>query len=109
MANHLQFTDDTIVFLEAKREQVNYLRYILFYFELMSGLKINFSKSSLFGIALHEDIDRFANMLVCKKAFWPSTSLVLPFSDRCLSKMKWDKIIEKCSSRLASWREKLLS
>lgn len=69
VVNHLQFADDTIVFLEAKREQVNYLRYILLCFELMSGLKINFSKSSLFGIALVEDIDRFASMLGCKKAF----------------------------------------
>lgn len=109
LVNHLQFADDTIVFLDAKRDQVNYLRYILLCFKLMSGLKINFSKSSLFRIAIVDDLDMFASMLGYKVASWPTSYLGLPLGDKSRSKSKWDQIIEKCASRLAPWRGKFLS
>lgn len=76
--NHLQIADDTIVFLDAKRDRVNYLRYILLCFELMSGLKINFSKSSIFGIALQEDLEILAKMFGCKNSSWPTNYLGPP-------------------------------
>lgn len=48
-------------------------------------------------------------MLGCKKISWPTSCLGLPLGERSLSKTKWDKIVEKCSSRLAPWKKKLLS
>lgn len=45
----LQYADDTIFFGKASRENVKAIKAILWSFELVSGLKINFSKSS-FGV-----------------------------------------------------------
>ena len=44
----LQYADDTIIFLEHDLQQVKNLKLILFVFEKLSGLKINFHKSELF-------------------------------------------------------------
>jgi hypothetical protein len=45
--SHLQFVDDTILFLEPKVEYIRNAKRILRCFELISGLKINFHKSCL--------------------------------------------------------------
>ena len=45
--SHLQFIDDTILFLEPKMEFLLNTKRILTCFELISGLKINFHKSCL--------------------------------------------------------------
>jgi hypothetical protein len=44
---HLQYADDTVIFLEAKDEYVANLKFILYCFEEMSGLKINFHKNEV--------------------------------------------------------------
>lgn len=45
---HLQFTDDTLLFIPKNTEKlINYKR-LLQYYDLMTGLDLNFSKSSLF-------------------------------------------------------------
>lgn len=44
---HLQFVDDTIIFLPRDDEVVRNYRRLLDYFSLMSGLEINYHKSSV--------------------------------------------------------------
>jgi hypothetical protein len=44
---HLQFADDTMLFIEPRMDYVLNARRILRCFELASGLKINFHKSCL--------------------------------------------------------------
>ncbi|XP_016168518.1 uncharacterized protein LOC107611069 [Arachis ipaensis] len=48
--SYLQFADDTILFCPLEEETVKNYRKILRCFELMSGLSINFDKSSLIPI-----------------------------------------------------------
>ncbi|KAA3478413.1 LINE-1 reverse transcriptase isogeny [Gossypium australe] len=43
--SHLQFTDDTILFLKADEKEVSNVKHILRCFEIFSGLGINFKKS----------------------------------------------------------------
>lgn len=67
MISHLQFTDDTIIFCEAKLEEVMVVKRILRCFELVSGLKINFHKSSICGIGVPEnEMEVFASRLCCR-------------------------------------------
>lgn len=54
MISHLSFTDDTICFMDAKRDQVHNLMFLLKSFESISGLKKNLSKSSMAGIEVHD-------------------------------------------------------
>lgn len=48
--SHLQFADDTIIFCEVVWEEVLTIKRILRCFQLVSSLKINFSKSLMSGI-----------------------------------------------------------
>ena len=46
---HLQFADDILIFCETDIEEVMNIKRILRYFETMSGLKINYHKSTVSG------------------------------------------------------------
>ncbi|XP_028114475.1 uncharacterized protein LOC114312452 [Camellia sinensis] len=47
--SHLQFADDTIIFCKGAKEEVLNIKRVLRCFEVMSGLKINFHKSFVYG------------------------------------------------------------
>lgn len=48
---HLQFADDTLLFVDASLEEVQQLKIILLCFEAITGMKVNLSKSSLMVIS----------------------------------------------------------
>ena len=52
----LQYADDTILCLEDDLEKAKNMKYLLYLFESMSGLKINFNKSEI--IMVTEDLDK---------------------------------------------------
>lgn len=45
---HLQYADDTLIFLKNSEREIVILKLLLMCFEEMSGLKINFDKSEAF-------------------------------------------------------------
>ena len=47
---HLQYADDMILFIEDTAQDITNLKFILFCFEEMSGLRINYNKSEVFVI-----------------------------------------------------------
>ena len=64
--SHLLFADDTIVFCEAKKEDMTYLSWILCWFEAVSGLRINLAKSEIILVGEVEEILEMAVELGCK-------------------------------------------
>ncbi|GKV48490.1 hypothetical protein SLEP1_g55300 [Rubroshorea leprosula] len=50
----LQFADDTVILGRATSENVLMVKAILRWFEIMSGLRINYSKSSIYGLNVKE-------------------------------------------------------
>jgi retron-type reverse transcriptase len=44
---HLQYADDTVIFLSFEEQNLLHTKFIFFCFEKMSGLKINFQKSDV--------------------------------------------------------------
>ncbi|XP_015966777.2 uncharacterized protein LOC107490518 [Arachis duranensis] len=67
--SHLQFADDTILFCPQETETlVNYKR-LLRCFELMSGLSINFEKSSLISVNCEKEwVTNMCDLLGCAEA-----------------------------------------
>jgi hypothetical protein len=62
----LQYADDTILLIQDDLEQAGNLKLLLYLFEAMSGLKINFEKSEVM-LILHDD-DKIQTTQICSIA-----------------------------------------
>jgi hypothetical protein len=51
----LQYADDTLIFLNHDYDAVCYLKWVMVYFEQLSGMKINYHKSDLTPVNLDEE------------------------------------------------------
>lgn len=51
---HLQYVDDTILFLANDEENFAMMKFLLFWFEEMSGLRINYNKSKILGVGIEK-------------------------------------------------------
>ena len=72
--SHLQFADDTIIFLQPEYESICNLKTVLQILQLVSGLKINLDKSSLF-YGGKESCKARAYIIGCKLGEWPMSYL----------------------------------
>lgn len=106
---HFQFADDTLVFIKNETHSISHLRNILIWFEVISGLKINFHKISLMAVGNVHNLDYLATTMGCKTMVLPSTYLGLPLGESYRSSNKWDSFTEKFEARLLSWIAKSLS
>ena len=52
---NIQYADDTLIFLTPEEEGIINLKRILYCFQVCTGLKIKFNKSSLTGIMILEE------------------------------------------------------
>nr|CCA66180.1 hypothetical protein [Beta vulgaris subsp. vulgaris] len=107
---HLQYADDTLMFCEANTNSLKNIQKTLIIFQLVSGLQVNFHKSSLMGLNVTSSwIQEAANSLMCKIGTIPFSYLGLPIGDNPARIRTWDPIIDKLEKKLASWKGKLLS
>ncbi|GLT56373.1 hypothetical protein SLA2020_294170 [Shorea laevis] len=75
----LQFADDTVILGRADKENVLMVKAILRWFEIMSGLRINYSKSSIYGFNVTESWVRGAvGILWCGIGVKPFVYLGMP-------------------------------
>ncbi|XP_077215481.1 uncharacterized protein LOC143850040 [Tasmannia lanceolata] len=107
---HIQFADDPLVLIEEDGELVIDLKRVFLWFEICSGLKINFSKSALAGV--NEDLDvvkKHADKIGCCDKVLPMTYLGLPLGYGVPSKAQWDPVVERIERKLATWKTKYIS
>ena len=76
--SHLLFAYDTLVFCKASKDQLIYLRWVLFWFEASSGLKINLDKNEIYKVGDVDNLDSLATVLGFRTGQLPSTYLGLP-------------------------------
>ncbi|XP_028085057.1 uncharacterized protein LOC114286160 [Camellia sinensis] len=108
--SHLQFANGIIIFCEAEWEEIIMIKRILRCFVVMSGLKINFHKSTVCGIGVEERrVMKFATKLNCLSQRLPLTYLGLPLGANPRSRSTWQTVVEKCKKKLASWKKRFLS
>ena len=108
--SHLQFTDDTILFANPRKEELQTLKSLLLVFGQISGLKVNLDKSNLFGINLDQNhLSRLALLLECKASDWPILYLGLPLGGNPIACGFCDPVIERTSRRLDGWQKTYLS
>jgi hypothetical protein len=102
---HIQYADDTILMIEGDDASVVNMKFILYYFEWLSGLKINYHKSEAYVFGMEETAkDRIANMLNCQLGNLPIKYLGIPISDVKLGKAAFVEVTRKVSKRIPTWR-----
>lgn len=80
--NHLQYADDTILLIERDEESIRNVKFLLYYFEMMSGMQINYDKSEVYLIGTDEqDQKEVAQMFNCKIGKFPMVYLGIPISN----------------------------
>jgi hypothetical protein len=86
------------------------MKFLLYCFEWMSGLKINYYKSEVvvFGVS-DEEQWRIANMLNCKVRVLPMKYLGFPISNISLGVSSSSEMVGKMRNKLQPWKGKHLS
>lgn len=102
--SHLQYADDTLFLGEATMNNLWSLKTILRCFELASGLKVNFSKSSVMGVNVGDEFLGLAeHFLYCRVGCVPFTYLGLPVGANPRVDKTWQPLLQLLSNRLGSW------
>ena len=109
IVSHLLFADDTIIFCEARKEQLTTLSWILAWFEASSGLRINLAKSVLILVGEVEEIEEMTVELGCRVGSLPSVYLGLPLGAHHKAISMWDGVEERMWRRLAQWKRQYIS
>ena len=109
IVSHLLFADDTIIFCEARKEQLTALSWILAWFEASSGLRINLAKSVLIPVGEVEEIEEMTVELGCRVGSLPSVYLGLPLGAHHKAISMWDGVEERMWRRLAQWKRQYIS
>ena len=107
---HLQYADDTIIFVNNDRESIKNLKFLLYCFEWMSGLKINYHKSEMIAFGMSEERTQdIANALNCKIGQMPLKYLGFPISAKNLGVSAFKLMVDKMRKKLQPWKGKHLS
>ncbi|GKE02211.1 putative RNA-directed DNA polymerase, partial [Tanacetum coccineum] len=108
--SRLLYADDVIFMGEWSDSNVRHLLIILHYFHMSSGLKINLSKSYIYGIGVsNATVTNLANEISVRPGKIPFIYLGLPVGS-CMSRIKaWDVVISRFNKRLSMWKISSLS
>ncbi|KAK1432883.1 hypothetical protein QVD17_09785 [Tagetes erecta] len=108
--SHLFYADDAIFLGEWSLSNVQNLGRILKCFHVASGLKINFNKSSLFGVNVDSlDVELAVGVLNCQTGKLPFPHLGIPIGENMARVKSWKPVVDRFTSKLSSWKARSLS
>ena len=100
----LQYADDTVICLEHDKNAAINLKLLLYMFELMSGLKINFLKSEIMCVGGDNNIlATYADIFNCQIGHFPMKYLGVPMSYSTLRNLDWSFVDDKFLKCCESW------
>ncbi|GJS36768.1 RNA-directed DNA polymerase, eukaryota, reverse transcriptase zinc-binding domain protein [Tanacetum coccineum] len=108
--SHLFYADDVIILFEWNQCDMDNIICILNVFYLASGLKINISKSNLYGVGVSsDDTESIAVGTGCSASNLPFSYLGLPIGSNMNRIANWNSLIERFKIRLSGWKANMLS
>jgi hypothetical protein len=106
----LQYTDDTIIFLDHDLEQAKNMKLLFTVFVKLSGLKINFHKSEIFCYGGAKEFqNEYIELFGCNAGEYPFRYMGIPMHHMQLLNSEWHQIEECFEKRLSCWKAKHLS
>jgi len=99
----LQYADDTIIGIKDNIDVARNMKVLLYLYEMMSGLKINFSKSEV--LLINGDDEKqiqYAELFSCQIGRFPIRYLGVPVSASRLHVCDWAPLIDKNDKKLAT-------
>ncbi|GJZ32431.1 hypothetical protein Tco_0577867 [Tanacetum coccineum] len=108
VVSHLQYANDTIFFGEWSKENVRSLMCILKYFKEVSGLRINYNKSKLYGAGVNDrEISKMARWMRCGVGEFLFTYLDLLIGENMRRVGAWNPVIDKFKKTLGRHLEEI--
>jgi hypothetical protein len=106
----LQYADDTILCMEDDVDTTQNMKMLLYIYEKMLGLKINFNKSEV--VMVSSDDQKalcYSELMSCSTGQWRIKYLGVPVSGSRLYVKDWMYLDEKILKRLHGWKSASLS
>jgi hypothetical protein len=101
---HLQYADDTFIFLNMDDQSIIYTKFLLYCFENMSGLKINYQNSEVFALGCsEEEMTRVAQMFNCNIGHLPMKFLGVMVHNKHMSASDLNYVATKVEKRVPTW------
>jgi hypothetical protein len=92
----LQYADDTIMCLKDDMQKARNMKFLLYLYEQMAGLKINFSKSEISMINGDDMLGlQYAELFNCQLGGFPIRYFGVPVSPSKLHIIDWAPLLEK--------------
>nr|XP_043616324.1 uncharacterized protein LOC122588274 [Erigeron canadensis] len=108
--SHLFYADDVMIVGEWSENNLVNISNALRFFYGISGLKINFEKSTVIGVGVHQDnVSHLANYIGCKAEKLPFKYLGIPIGASSKRISTWEPIISKFQKRLTGRKANLMS
>ncbi|KAM0007813.1 putative RNA-directed DNA polymerase [Helianthus debilis subsp. tardiflorus] len=108
--SHFLYADDVIFVGEWSYTNVMNLKRLLRCFFLVSGLKINMNKSSIYGVGVEDtQVQLMANVIGCTRGSFPFKYLGLQVGANMNLIKNWDPVVETFRKRLSIWKANTLS
>jgi len=83
---HIQYADDTVIMIDGSATSITNLKLILYCFDWLTGLKIDYHKSEVYGFGVSRvEKEEMANMLNCVLGDLPLKYLGILISDHHLT------------------------
>ncbi|GKA48294.1 RNA-directed DNA polymerase, eukaryota, reverse transcriptase zinc-binding domain protein [Tanacetum coccineum] len=108
--SHLFYVDDVVIISDWNRQDMINIIHVLHVFYLASGLKINVSKSNIYGFGMNpQDIKDMARVTLCGSCTVPFSYLGLPLGANINLISNWQPLVDRFWARLSSWKANTLS
>jgi hypothetical protein len=99
----LQYADDTALLLDDDLENARNVKYILYLFEQISGLKLNSQKSEIFCLgAARDSAQRYIEIFTCPTIELHMKYLGVLADEKKLAVSQWDIVEEKFVKKIAA-------
>lgn len=106
----LQFADDTIILGSGCWNYLRSIKSIFRGFELISGLKVNFFKSKIFGVNIKEEsMEGASQFLCCCRDELPFKFLDISVGSNPRRCETWNPILQSLKKKLSNWKAGFLS